>query len=117
MGDQQSEVQARCAGPRSRGIVQQVHGCRHPQPDGIFANAAVSMFTPLWRDHEADMNLQRPRAVPKVLTRIVLAAAVLSGLVALPHLLVSQNLSSAELLHPSPDSWPGYHGDYSGRRH
>ncbi len=21
------------------------------------------------------------------------------------------------LLHPAADSWPGYHGDYSGRRH
>ena len=34
------------------------------------------------------------------------------------HLLVSaQALDPAALLNPSPDSWPTYHGDYSGRRH
>ncbi|MBV8069720.1 MAG: acido-empty-quinoprotein group A [Acidobacteriaceae bacterium] len=28
-----------------------------------------------------------------------------------------QGLDPAALLHPPVDSWPGYHGDYSGRRH
>ncbi|HEY3703988.1 MAG TPA: acido-empty-quinoprotein group A [Terracidiphilus sp.] len=28
-----------------------------------------------------------------------------------------QELDSAQLLHPSSDSWPQYHGDYSGERH
>jgi alcohol dehydrogenase (cytochrome c) len=31
--------------------------------------------------------------------------------------LVAQNLDSAQILKPAPDSWPLYHGDYSGRRH
>jgi len=35
----------------------------------------------------------------------------------LPPVLVSQSLDPAELLHPTVDSWPSYHGDYSGRRH
>src|SRR5215471_18429924 len=30
---------------------------------------------------------------------------------------VAQGLDPASLLKPSPDSWPTYHGDYSGRRH
>lgn len=29
----------------------------------------------------------------------------------------AQGVDSAMLLHPPADSWPGYHGDYSGRRH
>jgi alcohol dehydrogenase (cytochrome c) len=29
----------------------------------------------------------------------------------------AQNLTSAGLLHPTADSWPTYHGDYTGRRH
>jgi alcohol dehydrogenase (cytochrome c) len=29
----------------------------------------------------------------------------------------AQNVDAAMLLHPPADSWPGYHGDYSGRRH
>lgn len=29
----------------------------------------------------------------------------------------AQGLDPAMLLHPPADSWPGYHGDYSGRRH
>ena len=28
-----------------------------------------------------------------------------------------QSLSDAQLLHPADDSWPTYHGDYSGKRH
>ncbi len=32
-------------------------------------------------------------------------------------LLGAQNVDSAMLLHPPADSWPGFHGDYSGRRH
>jgi alcohol dehydrogenase (cytochrome c) len=45
----------------------------------------------------------------------IIAAATL--LAAYPHSLSGQNLEPAQLLHPSPDSWPLYHGDYSGRRH
>ena len=32
-------------------------------------------------------------------------------------MLSAQNVDSATLVHPPADSWPGYHGDYSGRRH
>ena len=31
--------------------------------------------------------------------------------------MMAQGATSGMLLHPPPDSWPGYHGDYSGRRH
>jgi alcohol dehydrogenase (cytochrome c) len=31
--------------------------------------------------------------------------------------LAAQDLEDAQLLHPTPDSWPTYHGDYSGERH
>ncbi len=30
---------------------------------------------------------------------------------------LGQDLDPAALLNPPADSWPGYHGDYSGRRH
>jgi alcohol dehydrogenase (cytochrome c) len=40
-----------------------------------------------------------------------LLAALLGGLAA------AQGLDPAMLLNPPADSWPGYHGDYSGRRH
>ena len=30
---------------------------------------------------------------------------------------LGQGLGTPDLLHPGTDSWPGYHGDYSGRRH
>jgi len=29
----------------------------------------------------------------------------------------AQNLTNEQLLHPPADTWPTYHGDYSGRRH
>src|ERR1700760_906250 len=31
--------------------------------------------------------------------------------------LTAQKVDSAMLLHPPADSWPGFHGDYSGQRH
>ena len=33
-----------------------------------------------------------------------------------PGLLVAQGLTPEKLLQPSPDTWPTYNGDYSGRR-
>jgi alcohol dehydrogenase (cytochrome c) len=33
------------------------------------------------------------------------------------HPLIAQNLEPDALTHPSRESWPTYHGDYSGRRH
>jgi alcohol dehydrogenase (cytochrome c) len=42
------------------------------------------------------------------------AAALVVGAVAGLH---AQNLEPGGIEHPSPDSWPLYHGDYSGRRH
>ena len=44
---------------------------------------------------------------------------VVSALIALaiPDILRAQGANEQVLLHPPADSWPGYHGDYSGRRH
>ncbi|GAC1357381.1 MAG: methanol/ethanol family PQQ-dependent dehydrogenase [Acidobacteriaceae bacterium] len=36
---------------------------------------------------------------------------------AMTHPAAAQMPETAELTHPPADSWPGYHGDYSGRRH
>src|SRR5262245_26231204 len=38
-------------------------------------------------------------------------------ILALAAVTIGQGLSPAMLLKPSPDSWPTYHGDYSGKRH
>ncbi len=47
-------------------------------------------------------------------TLVVTASALLLGLsAAMP----AQTADAAMLKNPPPDSWPGYHGDYSGRRH
>ena len=37
--------------------------------------------------------------------------------IALPSLVFGQGVDKNMLLHPPPDSWPTYHGDYSGRRY
>ncbi|MBV8707383.1 MAG: PQQ-binding-like beta-propeller repeat protein, partial [Acidobacteriaceae bacterium] len=34
-----------------------------------------------------------------------------------PALLPGQEVDTATLKNPPVDSWPGYHGDYSGKRH
>lgn len=45
----------------------------------------------------------------------------LSGLmmiaIATPRPALAQGVDAQMLLHPPADTWPGYHGDYSGRRH
>jgi alcohol dehydrogenase (cytochrome c) len=45
--------------------------------------------------------------------------AVVGAVVAMAScgLMLAQGVDAAMLLHPPGDSWPGYHGDYSGRRH
>ena len=49
--------------------------------------------------------------------RIFSAVLALSGLSTFAASLVAQDLTDAELLHPKADSWPSYHGDYTGERH
>jgi alcohol dehydrogenase (cytochrome c) len=46
-----------------------------------------------------------------------LIAAVAVIALAHPGAMLAQTPNDQLLLHPSTDSWPGYHGDYSGRRH
>lgn len=46
----------------------------------------------------------------------LLAASALIA-IALPTPMLAQGVDAQMLLHPPVDSWPSYHGDYSGRRH
>jgi alcohol dehydrogenase (cytochrome c) len=52
-----------------------------------------------------------------VLKAAVLLAASALLVIASPGVMLAQGVNAQMLLHPPPDSWPGYHGDYSGRRH
>jgi alcohol dehydrogenase (cytochrome c) len=47
--------------------------------------------------------------------RLILGAICLAAAAAFS--VQAQGVTNAMLLNPPPDSWPGYHGDYSGRRH
>ncbi len=50
--------------------------------------------------------------------RLIQPATALAALLMLgPVSLAAQNLEIGQILHPAPDSWPNYHGDYSGKRH
>ena len=48
---------------------------------------------------------------------IFFIAASTVAAIGLSSLLSAQGVDDQKLVHPSTDSWPGYHGDYSGRRH
>src|SRR3984885_2245464 len=52
-----------------------------------------------------------------VLKAAVLSAASALIVIASSGWTLAQGVDAQMLLHPPPDSWPGYHGDYSGRRH
>jgi alcohol dehydrogenase (cytochrome c) len=45
------------------------------------------------------------------------AALTAAALSLAPVRMAAQDLEQSQLLHPSTDSWPTYHGDYTGRRH
>ncbi|MGA2415683.1 MAG: acido-empty-quinoprotein group A [Candidatus Sulfotelmatobacter sp.] len=51
------------------------------------------------------------------LKAILLGAVIALFALASPTLTRAQGVDEQMLLHPPADSWPGYHGDYSGRRH
>src|SRR5215469_9288844 len=56
-------------------------------------------------------------SMKQIRTILALAtSALLLGTVR-PHVAGAQDPQSAQFLHPSTDSWPLYHGDYSGKRH
>ncbi|MGA8729335.1 MAG: acido-empty-quinoprotein group A [Terracidiphilus sp.] len=48
---------------------------------------------------------------------LVLAAFVFFVTVSCGFSLRAQDLENGQLLNPAPNTWPQYHGDYSGRRH
>jgi len=50
-------------------------------------------------------------------TSLAITAGALLAFSAAPRPANAQNLENSQLLKPSPDSWPLYHGDYSGKRH
>ncbi|MGH9494896.1 MAG: PQQ-binding-like beta-propeller repeat protein, partial [Candidatus Sulfotelmatobacter sp.] len=51
------------------------------------------------------------------LKKAFLLAAIILVALATPSALFAQAPDTQLLLHPPADSWPGYHGDYTGRRH
>ncbi|HJY05414.1 MAG TPA: PQQ-binding-like beta-propeller repeat protein, partial [Bryobacteraceae bacterium] len=54
----------------------------------------------------------------KAFHNVVRLAAAAVALVAISGAILAQEgVTSNLLLHPPADTWPGYHGDYSGRRH
>ena len=53
----------------------------------------------------------------KLLKTLLLASAVSLSLASATPPVEAQKVDAAELTNPPTDSWPGYHGDYSGRRH
>ncbi len=48
---------------------------------------------------------------------LCIAASLWMLSIALPAVLMAQGVDASMLLNPPKDSWPSYHGDYSGRRH
>ncbi|WP_213806255.1 acido-empty-quinoprotein group A [Granulicella sp. dw_53] len=53
----------------------------------------------------------------RLLKGALLLSAIALLAVRLPQALEAQNVDRAMLTRPPKDSWPAYHGDYSGRRH
>ncbi len=47
----------------------------------------------------------------------LLQASIILLFIACSCALRAQDIQTKDLIHPKSDSWPTYHGDYSGRRH
>ena len=56
-------------------------------------------------------------SIMHVLRSSFLVAVSMLATLGLSPFLAAQGVDEQMLLHPPADSWPGYHGDYSGRRH
>ncbi len=52
-----------------------------------------------------------------LLRSALVSAALVVAALSVPALMRAQGVDDEMLVHPPADSWPGYHGDYSGRRH
>jgi alcohol dehydrogenase (cytochrome c) len=50
-------------------------------------------------------------------TALLLAFGAVTATASMLPFAKAQNVDDKLLLHPTPDSWPSFHGDYSGRRH
>src|SRR5436305_13756124 len=61
--------------------------------------------------------LKRGSARMKLASKILYFAFTVMFGVACANLTSAQGLDPATLLQSTPDSWPLYHGDYSGQRH
>lgn len=53
----------------------------------------------------------------KLLKTALFSAVAAASSMVLPASLLAQNVNAAMLLKPPANSWPSYHGDYSGKRH
>ena len=61
-----------------------------------------------------NVGIFRKRPIWTQMKLLGLVSAVLA--IASPTWLMGQGADQQMLVHPKPDSWPSYHGDYSGRR-
>ena len=61
--------------------------------------------------------VRRPLIDMNLVKHALLVAASTLFAVVSPAVMRAQGANEQVLLHPPADSWPGYHGDYSGRRH
>src|SRR5438067_953261 len=85
---------------RAQGAAREVHRHRHARCPRVSADTAMRGATKM-----------TPR-LPAVRALLGVAALfMVHGRVA------TQGLDPAALLKPAADSWPTYHGDYSGQRH
>ena len=70
------------------------------------------------RHHRQQFHVRNPKLLQPCLLYTSLALLALGAITATASITASaQNVDDKLLLHPTPDSWPSFHGDYSGRRH
>src|SRR3989441_857284 len=100
VADWTGEVQRGRSARRAQSAAREVHRPRHARRARVSADAAVRGATKMMRRQSA--------------ARLFLGAA---SVLALCVGSAGQGLDPAALLKPAVDSWPTYHGDYSGQRH
>src|SRR2546427_727994 len=100
VADWTGEVQRGRSARRAQSAAREVRRPRHARRARVSADAAVRGATKMMRRQSA--------------ARLFLGAA---SVLALCVGSAGQGLDPAALLKPAVDSWPTYHGDYSGQRH
>src|SRR5579863_2913699 len=107
---QPSEIHGEESSRRAHRAAGKIHRRKHSRCFGVSANITLGRGKVAAFSHEVAHEMKPEREIFPLAAALILPLAFCVSASA-------QGLDPAALLNPTSDSWPLYHGDYSGQRH